>query len=267
MYAILDFTFVMADLKLALTWYIADAVSNLAAVTATLLLATRFTGIGGWSYHQLIFMLGYATLIGGLMTMLFGYNVLQISRRLGRGQLDHTLIQPQPIWLALLTEGFMPFSGSSVLLASVGLLAWAGGHLPLALSPGWLALFALNVLASAAIVVSFAFLFGSLAFWAPRAAEEISASATTLLFQLKGFPLDGLGPLLLGGMLSAVPAGLVAWYPARALLGLDPSGWAVWATPLVALAFVALTSLIFRKGMNYYGRTGSQRYSSFGHRG
>ena len=51
------------------------------------------------------------------MNMFFGYNVLTISRRLGRGQLDHTLVQPQPIWLSLLTEGFMPFSGSPVLLA------------------------------------------------------------------------------------------------------------------------------------------------------
>lgn len=267
MYALLDFTFVMADLKLALTWFVADALSNLATITATLLLATRFAGIGGWSYGQLLFMLGYATLIGGLLNMLFGYNVLQISRRLGRGQLDHTLVQPQPLWLALLTEGFMPFSGSSVLLAGAGLLAWAGSRLPLALGPGWLALFALNVLASAAVVVSFAFLFGSLAFWAPRAAEEISSSATTLLYQLKGFPLDGLAPLLLGGMLSAVPAGLVAWYPARALLGLDPSGWAGWVTPLAALIFVTLTIVIFRKGMRHYERTGSQRYSSLGHRG
>ncbi|MDQ2995659.1 MAG: ABC transporter permease [Chloroflexota bacterium] len=267
MYAVLDFTFLMADLKLALTWYISDGIVNLASVTATLLLADRFAGIGVWGRYEVVFMLGYATVVSGLMNMLFGYNVLTISRRLGRGQLDHTLIQPQPIWLSLLTEGFMPFSGSPMLLPGVALLAWSASKLSLAITPGWLALLALNLAASSVIVLAFSFLWGSLAFWAPRAAEEISSSSIRLLYQLKGFPLDGLGPLLLSGMLTVLPVGFVAWYPCRALLGLDPSGWARWMTPLAALIFVIITSWIFRKGMRYYGSTGSQRYSSLGHRG
>jgi ABC-2 type transport system permease protein len=267
MYAVLDFTFLMSDLKLALTWYISDGIVNLASVTATLLLAERFAGIGAWGRYEVIFMLGYATNVSGLMNMLFGYNVLMISRRLGRGQLDHTLIQPQPLWMSLLTEGFMPFSGAPMVLPGIALLVWSAGKLALAITPGWLALLALNMAASSAIVVAFSFLWGSLAFWAPRSAEEISSSSTRLLYQLKAFPLDGLGPLLLGGMLTLLPVGFVAWYPCRALLGLDRSGWASWATPLAALSFVIITSWIFRKGLRYYGRTGSQRYSSFGHRG
>jgi ABC-2 type transport system permease protein len=267
MYAILDFTLLMANMKLALTWYISDGIVNVASVTATLLLAERFAGIGAWTKYEVVFMLGYATTVSGLMNMLFGYNVLTISRRLGRGQLDHTLIQPQPIWLSLLTEGFMPFSGSPMLLPGIGLIVWAAGRLPLAIAPGWLALLALNLAASSIVVLAFSFLWGSLAFWAPRAAEEISSSSITLVYQLKGFPLDGLGPLLRGGLLTIVPVGFVAWYPCRALLGLDPSAWAGWITPLAALIFAILTGLIFRKGMRSYGRTGSQRYSSFGHRG
>jgi ABC-2 type transport system permease protein len=267
LYAVLDFTFLMADLKLALTWYISDGIVNLASVTATLLLANRFAGIGAWGRYEVVFLLGYATTVSGLMNMLFGYNVLTISRRLGRGQLDHTLIQPQPIWVSLLTEGFMPFSGSPMLLPGVVLLVWSASKLSLAITPGWLALLALNLAASSVVVLAFSFLWGSLAFWAPRAAEEISSSSVRLLYQLKGFPLDGLGPLLLSGMLTVLPVGFVAWYPCRALLGLDPSGWSRWITPLAALMFAIVTSWIFRKGMRYYGSTGSQRYSSLGHRG
>jgi ABC-2 type transport system permease protein len=267
MYAVLDFTLLMSNLKLAVTWYISDAIVNLASVTATLLLADRFAGIGAWGRYEVVFMLGYATVVSGLMNTIFGYNVLMISRRLGRGQLDHTLIQPQPIWVSLLTEGFMPFSGAPMVLPGIALMLWSASKLSLAITQGWLALLALNMAASSAIVMAFSFLWGSLAFWAPRAAEEISSSSIRLLYQLKGFPLDGLGPLLLSGMLTVLPVGFVAWYPCRALLGLDPSGWAGWVTPLAAIIFVTITSLIFRKGMRYYGRTGSQRYSSLGHRG
>jgi ABC-2 type transport system permease protein len=266
MYAVLDFTLLTANIRLATIWYLSDAVISLATVTATLLLAERFAGIGGWTKDEIIFMLGYATTVNGLMNVFFGYNVLAISRRLGRGQLDHTLIQPQPLWVSLLTEGFMPFSGSSVLLAGIGLLVWGASRLSLAITSGWLLLLLLNLAASSAVVLSFSFLTGSLAFWAPRAAEEISSSSLQLLTQLKSFPLDGLGPIVLGGLLTLLPVGFVAWYPCRALLGLDPSGWAGWMTPLAALALALVTSLIFLKGLRNYGRTGSQRYSNLGHR-
>src|SRR3954470_19730064 len=249
LYAVLDFTLLMANLKLALTWYISDGIVNLASVTATLLLADRFAGIGAWGRYEVVFMLGYATTVSGLMNMLFGYNVLTISRRLGRGQLDHALIQPQPIWVSLLTEGFMPFSGSPMLLPGITLLVWSASKLALMITPEWLALLALNLAASSVIVLAFSFLWGSLAFWAPRAAEEISSSSIRLLYQLKGFPLDGLAPLLLSGMLTVLPVGFVAWYPCRALLGLDPSSWAGWITPLAALIFAIVTSWIFQKGM------------------
>jgi len=58
--------------------------------------------------------------------------------------------------------------------------------------------------------------------------------------------------------------GFAAWYPSRALLGHDPAGR--WITPLAAAAFAALASLLFRAGLRQYGRTGSLRYSDFGHR-
>ena len=100
------------DFRFFLINIVSDIILNLAGVTAVFLLAERFEGIGLWSRDQIIFMLGYAALVRGFLDMGFSYNVLQISRRIGRGQMDHTLIQPQPVWMGLLTEGFMPFSGS-----------------------------------------------------------------------------------------------------------------------------------------------------------
>ena len=267
LYAWLDFTWMTRDLKFFLTYFLSDLVLNVATVTGTLLLAERFAGIGRWTRDEIIFMLGYSILIRGIVDAFFGYNVAFISRRLGRGQLDHALIQPQPIWLGLLTDGFNPFGGSAGLFPGVGLMLWAGHNLGLAPSPGWLALFAGNAAASCAIILAYSFLWGSLAFWAPRAAEEVNSSTMRMLEQLKSFPLDGLGPGLLGGMLSIIPVGFVAWYPCRALLGLDPLGYATAITPLAALVLGGLAAWVFRKGLQHYGRTGSQRYLSMGHRG
>jgi ABC-type uncharacterized transport system permease subunit len=67
--------------------------------------------------------------------------------------------------------------------------------------------------------------------------------------------------------LTVVPAGLIAWYPSPALLGVTPVSWIdAVALPLAAILFAALTTWIFTCGLRHYGRTGSSRYLDFGHR-
>jgi len=266
LYAWMDLTWILQDPITAVTYFISDLFVNLTLVVGALLLAERFDGIGSWSRDQVVFMLGYAILVRGIVDGIFGFNIAFISRRIGRGQLDHVLIQPQSFWLALLVDGFTPFSGLTATLPGLVLMVLAGQRLSIEVSPGWLGLFGANVLGSLGVILAFSFLWGSLAFWSPRGAEEISSSAMRMIDQLKPFPLDGVAPLLLGGLLTVVPAGFVAWYPVRALLGIAaplPTGL---VTPAAALGFLALTILVYRKGMRHYGYTGSQRYHSMGHR-
>lgn len=266
LYAYLDLLWMTRSLRQSLGYSLVDVVMNISAVTGTFLLAERFAGIGAWSKPQVVFMLGYAILATALLDALFGYNVAFISRRVGRGQFDHTLVQPYPVWVVLLTEGFAPFSALASLFPGPGLMLWGLSQLPSLVSPTWLALLCLNIISSATIVLAFSYVWGSLAFWAPRAAEEISSSSLGMLNQLKPFPLDGAGLPLLGGLLTLVPAGFVAWYPCRALLGIDQTAYGFAITPVAAGAMAALAAWVFHKGLKHYGRTGSQRYSTFGHR-
>ena len=269
-YALLDLLFVTRNARSLVIYYVTDAVLIAASVAATLLLAARFDGIGAWSRDQVVFMLGYAMLCDALTSMFAAYNVYYVSRRIGRGQLDHTLVQPLPIWLALLGEGFAPFSGSGALLPATGLLLWAGVRLGVSISPGWLALFTLNMVGSLAVLVSFAFAWSCLAFWAPRAAEEITSTTNRMMSQLKAFPLDGVSPLLTGGLLTVIPSGFAAWYPSRALLGVGgrPTGALPESliTPAAGLALALVTAVLFSAGLRHYARTGSQRYLNWGFR-
>lgn len=248
------------------SFLVSDLIGATASVTAALLLAVRFGGIGRWTVAQMGFMLGYALLVNGLPNLLCNYNVAYISRRIGRGQLDHTLLQPQPLAMSLLTEGFAPVSACMQLAPGLALLGWAfhdGAHPSVALWP--LALL-LNLAASAAIVLSITFAWGSLAFWAPRGAEELNSSTWRLLDSLAPFPLDGLPAGMAVGLLTAVPTGFIAWYPCRALLGLDGAPLSTLATPCAAIAFIAIASMTFKKGLAHYARNGSGRYSAGGHR-
>src|SRR5919199_1062243 len=136
-HAYLDLLFVTRNARSLVIYYCSDAILGVAAVMATLLLAERFDGIGPWRKEQVIFMLGYAMLVEALTGMLFGQNIAYISRRIGRGQFDHTLVQPQPMWMMLASEGFMPFSGSGALVPAVAVLVWGGRRLALPVSPAW----------------------------------------------------------------------------------------------------------------------------------
>jgi ABC-type uncharacterized transport system permease subunit len=265
-HAYLDLMWMTRDFRYFLTCYISDAFISAAAVTGMLLLAERFNGIGEWSKFQIIFMLGYASIVRALMDTFFSYNVLCISRRLGRGQFDHTLIQPQPVWITLLTEGFTPFCGSCTLLPGIILLIWSIKHLSITLTPIWLTAATVNMAASVAIMLSFAFAWGSLAFWAPRSAEEISSSAVSIMSELKVFPLDGLGPILTTSLVTIMPVGFIGWYPCRCLTGLDNQPLAAFMTPAAALIAVLMAVTVFNRGMKHYAQTGSQRYLSWGHR-
>ncbi len=266
LYARMDLLWVARDVRMFMIWTFTDSVMNVASITAMWLLAERFDGIGHWSKLQVLFMLGYGATVTGLIDTFCGYNVSFISRRLGRGQLDHTLIQPQPIWLSLLTEGFVPFSGSAILLPGIALLIWAARTLRLPHGFSWNLLLAVSLLSSVTVMLSFQFLWGSLAFWAPRSAEEISSSTMRLMSQLKSYPLDGIGAALLGGMLSLLPVGFVAWFPCRALLGLQRTEWSMWGTPLAAVVFAITAGWVWKRGLIHYGRIGSQWYSDRGHR-
>lgn len=268
----MDLIWMLRDLPSFVACVCSELVINLAGVTAVLLLADRFNGIGSWTRQDVLFLLGFAALTRGLLDLLLNFNVLHISRRIGRGQLDHVLVKPDPLWVSFATEGFVPFSGSPSLLPGIVLLGWwlHGTHTVPSL--GWSGLFALNLAGAALLSTSISLLSGCLAFWAPRAGEEVSMSTVALFDGLRAFPLDGLGPVLRGILLTVLPVGLTAWYPARALLALAQGTaagtfeWESLVTPATGLAALGAALLMFRSGLTHYGKTGSQRYSLFGHR-
>jgi len=266
LYGRMDLLYFARGPHTAIPWYLSELVVGLAAVTATFLLAERFDGIGTWTKPQVLFLLGYALLVRGLIETFFSSNIAFISRRIGRGQLDHMFVQPLPLWMLLLVEGFAPVGATSSLLPGVGLLVWAASQVHLAVSPAWWGLFIGHVVASMAVVLAFAYIWGSLAFWAPRAAEELNSSTYELSQQLAPFPLDGLSGVALASLVTVVPVGLVAWYPSRVLLGIAAPAWTSALVPVAGLLFAALATWIFSLGLRQYRHTGSTRYSDFGHR-
>ena len=266
LYARMDLNWVLQDFKAALIIICAEIINNLTAVSGILLLAVRFGGAGGLSTDEILLMLGFFELSDGLCYMLFGgFNVLHISRRIGRGQVDHMLIQPRPLMVQLLTEGFMPVSGSGGFLIGILLtaLAWTRLHLDVTLLR--LSLLLLYMLCHILLMLGQSFLFGSAAFRSPVVSEELSTLILDLNGQLGRFPLFGLPRWLLGILYTALPVGLLAYLPSLALLGRVTG--AVLALPVcIAAAFMLAAACCFRAGLRRYLQYSCNRYKEMGHR-
>ena len=267
LYARMDLNWILQDFGTAVLVMVSEFISNVAAISGVLLLAVRFGGAGGLSADEVLFLLGFFQLANGLSGMLFGgFNVMHISRRVGRGQVDHMLIQPQPLPFQLLAEGFLPFSGSSGFLVGLALTITACLRLGLAVTPLWLLRLLLYLALHAALLLGQSFLYGALAFWKPVACEEISGMILDLNNQLGKFPLFGIPRGLLAFLCTALPAGLLAYIPTLGLLKDLGHGVALALPVCVAAAFVAAAAAMFRKGLRHYLEYSCNRYKEMGHR-
>lgn len=267
LYARMDLTWFTQDTFCCVMAILGDLIANIASLSGIFLLSVRFEGVGGLAADQVLFMLGFYTLANGLTYLLTGgFNISHISRRIGRGQVDHMLIQPTPLWMQILTEGFMPVSGNSELLCGIVLTAVSIRRLGLAPSPAWWGALLLYLMARMLILMGASFSMGSVAFYRPASSEEISSLVWDLFTLLGKYPLSGMPGWVIGLLTTVLPVGLTAWLPALILLGETNSPLALALPIAVAAALLSLAAVLFQKGMRYYVKQGCNRYRDGGHR-
>lgn len=264
----MDLAWLLRDSKVAAATMVAELLSNLSAISGVFLIALRFGGIGGMSADEVLFMLAYSTMTTGIFILFGSANNLHISRIIGRGQLEHLMQQPLPLWMSLGTMGFVPFTGSTNLITGIILLVIACKRLQLAVTFGWLLLLFAFAFTTMVLIVSRAYLVSTAAFYAPVQAEEITYTAIDGTWTLSTFPLSGLPkalqiPLIINPLL---PEGLMAWFPSLCLLGKPPLGFPLYYPMLFALMLALLASFFFQKGLRHYVYKGSNRYVPYGFR-
>ncbi len=262
----MDLFWFLRDTKYALAGIAADIVSSLSTVSGAFLIATRFGGIGGMSADEVLFMMAFSTLSTGLSILFGSGNNIHVSRIIGRGQLDHTFIQPLPLGVQLATGGFAPFTGGSGFVIGVILMAMAIGRLHLRVTVWWLLAVAAYQLTTLAIVVARAYLASSMAFYAPVAAEEISTTIIDDTRLIGTFPLSGMPTFVKVPLLTILPEGLLAWFPSLCLLGRPPFSFGECYPMAFALLLSLLATHVFKKGLRHYAEKGSNRYLPFGFR-
>jgi ABC-2 type transport system permease protein len=267
LYAKMDLAWLFRDTKLALLCIFTEFIANLGSIGSIYLLAIKFNGVGGMNKYEVLFMLGYVTINKGVFSCFCAGNNGHISRIVGRGQLEHIFIQPLPISVQLSTMGFFPFtSGLTNIISGSVIIGIALQNLGIQITWWWVLSLIFNILISITIILSQSYLFASTTFYAPVAAEEISSYVIGLNGDLSTYPLSGMPIALQIPLITIIPAGLLAWFPSLALLGKPPLNLPYLFPMFIAIILFLLANFTFRKGLKYYVKKGSTRYSAMGHR-
>ncbi|MFI9151596.1 ABC transporter permease [Streptomyces sp. NPDC053367] len=209
--------------------------------------------VGGWSYHEVLFLLGFSLLPRGL-DHLFTDQLWELGRKLvQRGEFYRHLIRPVNPLFSLLSERFLHPDGLGELALGVVLVCYAGSGLGLSLTPEQWLLAPLLVLCGALIHTAVKLFFASLSFWTVTSMPSMYAASQVSEFA--AYPLDLYHPSLRALLTWVLPFAFTAYVPSAYLLhgSTDLLGW----LPVVTGAALALALTVWRRGIDTYEMTGS----------
>ncbi len=205
-------------------------------------LFTRLPLLRGWDLAGVMTIYGVVAFGFGVANVVCG-NASSVARIIASGDLDYYLALPaDPLLHLLVARMSLPAWGDLVFGLVVFLVAAPGNWMNLPL-------FLLTGLLSGSILVSFAVLVGSLAFWLGNA-ENLAMQMRNALLTFGLYPVDifpGAVRLLLytlvpAALVGSVPAGLLTEFSWARLAGL-----AAFAVGSIAVAWLA-----FRLGLRRY---------------
>ena len=212
--------------------------------------------LGGFGLSEIAFLYG-ATAFGLGVADLVGGQVERLGQLIRMGRLDSMLLKPLPLLVQVCADQFALRRVARITQALVVLgvaaywIDWTPAKLGLTLV----------MLASGSVIfLSLFVVFGCIQFWTLDASEVANAFTyggnTLTQYPLTIFPKE-----VVTGLTFLVPLAFVNWYPALYVLDrTDPYGFPEWlryASPLAALALMAVTAVVWRAGVRHYESTGS----------
>lgn len=199
----------------------------------------RFSSVKGWTFQSMVLLFALITIAYGLASSFLG-NWKRLSVLIEKGSLDYYLALPKEVLSHLLVK--LRYGGTGDALFGIIL---AGFVLKINQVPLFLAF----IFSSTLVLIGWAILFGSLAFYLERA-EMAASLANNSLVLISSYPFS----VYSGGakfiLLFIIPAGFVAGIPVE-LLTTFSWKW-FFITMSYSIVFLAFSIFIFYRGLKRY---------------
>jgi ABC-2 type transport system permease protein len=219
------------------------------------ILFTKIPRLAGWSFHEVVFIYGFFTVVFGAYNASF-LSVVNVfaPRFLIKAELDRVLTRPLGTLYQITLETLRPLDLNGVIFGAA-IMVYAAVRLGLSWGAlEWLLL--LPLLTGAFLVYSGFFLaLMSLSFWFE---DRIGLTPPFMTLSRFGqYPVSIYGPTLRLILSSAVPFAFIAFYPSTLLLGREEYRSLALLTPVVGAATFGIAVLVWRAGLSRYESTGS----------
>lgn len=244
-------TSIQAEMEYRADFFTRVLASLLGLLTTVGSLSIAFTytdNLKGWTFAQAMVFLSVYYLMDGLIEMLIGPNMRQVTSQVREGTLDFILIKP------LNTQFFASLRSINIwraanLLVGAGLATYSVRHLSGAVGFREAFLFGCALVAGLLIIYSFWLFLVTLTFWFVRVdnLEQIVWQA----FEAGRYPVEIYPRWLRAALTYVVPVALMITVPARALTGRLDAIHVLGACAIAAVLFLA-SSLFWRYGLRSY---------------
>ena len=178
--------------------------------------------IAGWSYNELLIVVGLFFAMNGYRQAVLGPNLAHLSEYIRLGTLDFVLTKPVDSQFLVSLRHIGVHNWGDPLLG-LGLVVYACGQIGYAPGPGALALFVALCLAAAVLLYSFYLIVQCSTFWLVNI--QRADSVIWGLVEAGRFPVSFYRGWVAFALTAVVPVAFLTTFPAQALLGrLDPLG-------------------------------------------
>lgn len=211
------------------------------------------THIAGWSFGEALLVIGWFTLLSGLLEGAINPSLSAVVEHIRKGTLDFVLLKPADAQFLVSTARFLPWRFVSVISAGA-IFGYAFHQLGRVPSVTALAAAALLFLAALVILYGLWILIVSSAFYVVKVDNLTYLLAS--VFDAARWPVSVFRGVFRLVFTFVIPLGLMTTYPAEALLGrLPPSGMLVSLG--VAVVLGVGSRLVWLRAIRSYTSAGS----------
>jgi len=207
-------------------------------------------GFPGWKFEEFLLIQGLMIFVMGFNDLLFSNSPWIISDLVRRGELDNLLIRPISPLKLLLCWAADPEHVPQIF---TGLIIACYAGLKAKISAGGLLNCAVLILAALAILAAFIIILSSIVIFTVKANALIDLF--NRLVSYGAYPLSIYGPTGAFLFTFILPVGIIAYYPAQALLG-QLSPIFVAKAVLTAVLFLSISLAIWNLAIRKYTSAG-----------
>lgn len=233
---------------------LSDLLYQSAAVIFLLVVFHQVPTLAGWRQEEVFFIYGYFLFPHTFFNVLSGGIWDFTDRYIVKGELDRLLLRPANSLFQLILEGIdlEPLLG---LVTGTAIMLWSGSRLGLSFHWSDPLLLLLLTAGSTLIYLGVYLSLASISFW-----YDGRTGILNLVWNVNNYgryPTTIYNKALRLLMTWVLPFAFVGFYPAAYFLRRAAFIWWAAATPLVGLAFFALSVALWRAGIRRYHSTGS----------